>query len=426
MESILIITYYYPPCIGVAAYRPLSWVKDFQKYDLKTTVITRHWIGNENVWVDYQKELGSDIKIINEQNSKKIYVPYRKNKYLKFSEKKWIKFFWINKLVYFFLAITGKFQPEVDGYTSFKEYLFKHLKTEKYKIVIVNAPPLNLIRLVATANKKFKIPFIVDFQDSWDNMMLSKDYNPGKKEKFYNSLKVIYLKKWLNRASFIITVTPSIASLIQKITNKPVKVIMNGFEKGKYIATAYNKDTSYFNISLIGTVHPIQDISMMLEGLKLFLKGKDPRLVKLNFIGINSFPEISQKVKMVIPNEFLYISDRVSMDDSVRLTLAADVLLFPSYSGYADYYTAKIFEYLGAGRNILMVPGNNDAVDDLILETASGKIANSVIEFAEILEKWHMEWKNSGTIKYHGITQKIDFYSRENQNEILCNLIKSI
>ncbi|MDF2450175.1 MAG: hypothetical protein K0R26_2679 [Bacteroidota bacterium] len=426
MENILILAYYYAPCRGVAAYRPSSWAKDFQKHNFKTTTITRQWEGNENVWTDYQKELDWDIKIVNENNSKTIYLPYRKNKYLMLSEKKWMRLLGFNKLIHLFLTITGNFQPEVDAYACFKEYLFKHLQNEKYKVIIVTSPPLNILKLAVAVNKEFKIPFIVDFQDSWNNLMLSENYNPCRKEKFYNSMKLWYLQKWLSKVSFIITVTPSIADLIEKVTEKPVRIITNGFEKEKYTTTPVKATNSYFNISLMGTVHPIQDITMMLKGLNLFLNGKDPELVRVNFIGLNSVPESSRKVKAALPDKFVYISDRVSMDESVEMTLAANILLFPCYKGYKDYYTAKIFEYLGAGRNILMVPGNNDIVDDLILRTGTGKIANSEEEFAAILEKWYIEWKSTGSVEYRGLRENIDFYSRENQNDLFCDLIKKM
>ena len=66
-----------------------------------------------------------------------------------------------------------------------KNYL-SILSKEKYKLIIVTSPPLNLIRLAYDLNKKFNIPFVVDFQDSWNNLMLAENYNPKIKEKFYN------------------------------------------------------------------------------------------------------------------------------------------------------------------------------------------------------------------------------------------------
>jgi hypothetical protein len=423
MENILILTYYYPPCIGVPAYRPFSWSKDFHQHGFNTTIITRHWNGNEKKWDEYLEENLSESKTITNQNSKTIYLSYKKNKYLKLAENKWIKKMGISKLIYLFLTISGNFQVELDGFNCFKECLYNELKKEKYKLIIVTSPPLNLIKLAYKANKKFNIPFVVDFQDSWNNMILAENYKPTTKELFYNYLKEFYLKKWLKKSLFITAVTPAFNAFVKRLTHSPIEIITNGFEKNAYIKNIKPIDT-FFNISLMGTVHPIQDISMMLEGLNLFLKDKNSDNIQLNFIGLNSFPEISKKIRAALPEKFIYATDRVSMEESVELTLAANVLLFPSYKGYKGYYTAKIFEYLGSGRNILMVPGNNDVVDDLILSTQTGKIANSDKEFAEVLENWYTEWKNTGTILYHGIRENIDFYSRENQNQLLCAAIK--
>jgi len=254
--------------------------------------------------------------------------------------------------------------------------------------------------------------------------MLKENYNPKSKEKFYNFLKQFYLKKWLKNVSFITTVTPSIGNLIENITKKPVKIITNGFEESAYIPKTAKSSNTIFNVSVMGTIHPIQDITIMIKGLNLFLKGKSSEIIKLNFIGLESVPEMAKLIKTSLPINFLHISPRVSMEKAVELTLDANVLLFPSYKGYKDYYTAKIFEYLGAKRNILMVPGNKDIVDDLIIKTKAGKIANSAEEFKTILDNWFLEWKQTGTLAYHGIKEGINFFSRENQNKLLCEAVK--
>lgn len=423
MKKILIITYYYPPCRGVPSYRPSSWAKDFHKHGFKPTIITRHWNGKENVWEDYLQDNLTGINIKTDNNSKTIRLPYSKSRYLKLAENKWMCNLGLNKLVHLFLAVSGNFQKELDGYTCFKSYLFKHLKSNDYKLVIVTSPPLSLVRLASKTEKKFSIPFIVDFQDSWNNRMLNENYNPRTKEKFHNSLKEHYLRKWLKNASLVTTVTPSIGELIKKVTKVPIEIITNGFEKGIYVSSQVRPSKLVFNISLMGTIHPMQDISIMLKGLNIFLQNKTHERVQLNFIGLDSFPDISNKIKKTFPEKFINVTPRVSMNEAVKLTLSSSVLLFPSYKGYKGYYTAKIFEYLGAERNILMVPGNNDIVDELILKTKSGKIANSENEFADLLNNWFVEWEETGVLKYDGIEENINHYSRENQNKLFCKSI---
>jgi glycosyltransferase involved in cell wall biosynthesis len=423
MEKVLILTYYYPPCRGVSAYRPLSWAKDFHQHGYHPTIITRNWEGNENQWQDYLKENTAAIQTINSETHTTISLPYKKNKWLQFAEKKWVKQLYLNRLILMGSLLQGKFQSEIDGYTCFKEYLFNHLKAHSYKLIIVTSPPLNLIRLAYETQKKFNIPYAIDFQDSWNNLMLADNYRPSTKEKIVNTLQLFYLKKWLNNASFILSVTPAFNPFIKKISNTPIEVITNGFEKNAYSSTPPTNKNAIFNISLMGTVHPVQDIEMMLAGLNLFLKNKQTSDIQLNFIGIDAFPEMTKKINDALPAKFIFTSPRISMEEAVKQTQAADVLLFPSYKNFKGYYTAKIFEYLGARKNILMVPGDKDVVDELILETNAGKIANSTTEFATLLEAWYMEWKTTGTIQYHGINEKINFYSREHQNQLVCAAI---
>ena len=267
MENVLIIAYYYPPCKGVAAYRPLSWAKDFHEHGFNPTIITRHWTGNENTWEDYLKECVAEVKITSDENARTICLPYKRNRYVKLAEKRWVRNLFLDKFIYILLAIKGSFQVDINAYDSFKDYLFKHLEKETYKLIIVTSPPLNMVRLAFDINKKFKIPFVVDFQDSWNNLILEENYNPEIKEKFYNSLKQLYLKKWLKNVTFSTTVTPTINNLIKKITKNPVEIITNGFEQNAYLLNKTEPSSTIFNVSVMGTIHPIQDLTAMIEGL---------------------------------------------------------------------------------------------------------------------------------------------------------------
>lgn len=424
MKKVLILSFYYPPAGGVSVFRPLSWAKYFHKYGFTPVVISRHWNGNEVNWEDYQKEINDKIKTVENKNSKTIYLPYKKNPYLKAGEKKWMQRSGLNKFIYPFLAVRGYFQPEVDAYNCYKDFLFEHLKTEKYELLIITVPPLGLIRLASEISNRFNIPFVVDFQDSWDNRILGEGYVPNFMDRSYNFLMRSYLRKWLKKALFITTVTPAIAEHLKKTSNTPIEIITNGFDPEMYREKDMQLAKEFFNVSVMGTIHPMQDITIMLEGLNLFLKDKNPETLKLNFVGTSSFPEILQKIKTSLPAEFLNISPRVNMLRSAELTLAANILLFPSYKGFKGYYTAKIFEYLGSGRNILMVPGNKDIVEDLIKKTKTGKIANTPKEFSEMLNTWYSEWQQTGTLKYEGIEKEINFFTRENQSRLFCNAIK--
>jgi hypothetical protein len=76
MKKVLIISYYFPPYNGVPGWRPYSWSKHFHKSNIYPTVITRHWDGNENTWVDSIKE--SDAPLITNKTDQGavLFLPY--------------------------------------------------------------------------------------------------------------------------------------------------------------------------------------------------------------------------------------------------------------------------------------------------------------------------------------------------------------
>ena len=423
MKKALIISYYYPPCTGVASFRPLSWSRDFIKHGIKPTIVTRHWNGRENSWEDYLAENDKPIDIFDEGTSKIIRLPYKKNKIIQKIETPWIIKSGISRITHFLLNFRGKFQREVDAEGCFKDFLVQYLSKEKYSLLIVTAPPLNIVSLGYYLHQRFHIPFVVDFRDSWNNLLLKTGYRPNNREALQNKMKEYYLGKWLQAACFTTTVTPAIAELISKLGIHNTEIITNGFQLEDYKIKIEKENTNTFIVSVIGTIHPYQDIESMLEGTKLFLSDKNPGEVLFQFIGISASPEIESQVKQSLPEEFIITTQRVTKEEAIRQTLLSDILLFPSYKGFSNYYTAKIFEYLGSGKNILMVPGNHDMVDDLILTTGAGKIAYNSIQFSNHLNGWFSEWKSTGNLKYNGVPEKINFYSRENQTRILCQNI---
>src|SRR6185369_10495823 len=119
MKRVLVLTYYYPPCKGVPSYRPYSWSLDFPRLGFATTVITRHWTGSETKWEEYLGENSSPPQTISDQNSKTIYLPYKKNRFVAKSEKIPMRKTGLSKFLHFYMTVKGDFQPDIDAYNCF-------------------------------------------------------------------------------------------------------------------------------------------------------------------------------------------------------------------------------------------------------------------------------------------------------------------
>ena len=104
----------------------------------------------------------------------------------------------------------------------------------------------------------------------------------------------------------------------------------------------------------------------------------------------------------------------------------SDVLFHAGWRNYRGIASGKVFEYMGARKNVLIAPGDKDIMEELVTSTGVGKVANSPEEFAQAMNEWYEEWCRNGRLKWHGDMSKIMNYSRENQARILAEEILKI
>ena len=139
---------------------------------------------------------------------------------------------------------------------------------------------------------------------------------------------------------------------------------------------------------MLVSIYPEQDMSVMIDGLKLFLHDKSSDKVQLRFIGLDIIPSVSQYVKNELPAEFIYVSNRVSKEEAIVETKKATVLSYPGWLGTKGIISTKIFDYIASGNPILIAPGDKDIIDDLLIKTNTGESVFSAKEFAALLNKW--------------------------------------
>ena len=122
----------------------------------------------------------------------------------------------------------------------------------------------------------------------------------------------------------------------------------------------------------------------------------------------------------------VHILPRVSFRESIQIQKQACVLLHLAHGGEKGIMTGKIFEYLGARRPVLCIPGDNDCVDALLKETKAGVICRNAEEAAEQLLRWYQQWQQTGNISYDARDEQIMKYSRQKQAGQLAELLDSI
>ncbi|WP_300662173.1 hypothetical protein [Fluviicola sp.] len=411
MKKILIISYYFPPCVGIAPNRPAAFANDFSKFhDVK--VVTRHWLGNENKWEDYLKSNPSKEERIQQNKYLEIIqVPYQ-SKVQK-----------PNTLKTFFDLLRGKLDPEIDA-TQLLPAASEIAANWKPDLILVSTPPINLVQVAYLLHKKFKIPFIVDFRDFENDTLLNKNKKLRKWDNPVFQFREFHVIRWLKKSSAIATINTELQSYFIRKTQKETALVFNGFENSLFdqFVPLQELRSDRFIISIVGTIYQGQEYELFLEAFQKVLPGRPEILFK--FIGTDTIPEIGDQVKAALPEENLFVTQKIPRKEALKHLEESHLVWHPEWKGYVGMYSGKIFEYLGAKRHILIAPSVGDVIDQLLQETNSGKSFRTSEEIAAFIREKYDEWKTNGVIRYDGNNEAIAFYSRENQSRRLLDVIE--
>lgn len=429
MKKILIASYYFPPCNIVAAQRPQSFADNFKKYELYPIVVTRHWNGDENSTTGYESENLKPPTIMELENFTLIQLPF-KAQLDKFYYRPLMKSGAGKMLLYTALYSVGTVNPKNNAFACFYDYLVEYLSSNPVDYIFATGFPMNSFKLGHYLGKKFGKPFIADFRDLWDNNLLAENYQPPLANQLQNVFYDVYLRKWLSTTRLITSVSQPLIDEIKRLAPPQAKtlVVRNGFEEKLFAeARKLNEPArDKFVFSVIGTLKPNQELSIMFDGLKTFLADKNLCEIELNFIGTAEFSEVQMLIENTLPRECTRVTERIPRELAIRQMLESHVLFYAGWRGHRGVASGKIYEYLGAERNILIAPNDRDVIEQIINETSAGKIADTSEEFTNILNGWFEEWNTTGKLSYSGKPEKINNYTREKQAANLAQAILSL
>jgi glycosyltransferase involved in cell wall biosynthesis len=419
LKKVLLITYYFDPGNAVATPRVMSWANDFYKHGIELTVVTRHFTGNESHWIDFTQPTEKEISVVKTEAFTVHYLPYKPKKPV-YAESNRL----LSKMYHLKEFLSGYFNPEIDAYHAFKDYCRKLLSSQKTDLILVSAPPHNLVRLASELSQEFKIPYVVDFRDIWNNRITGADHRMSLRGRLMNSTEEFYISKWLKKASLVTTVSNALVQQIKRIYSGNTAEITNGFEWRLFKPVQETSPPSdRFVVASIGTIYPVQDISILIEGLKKFYTQLDDKTrFKLNFIGLKAVDVIAQKIETELKELHPYVTAKLPRSEVMEYYKQSNILLIPAWKQFQGIYSTKIFEYLGSGRPILVAPGDDDVIDEMINKSKRGFIANTADEFVSALTHAYQKWK-SGNLPPLTVTERELFYSRENQAKILADKI---
>lgn len=429
-KKILIIAHFYEPCNVIASHRPKSWAKSLLNAGFEPVVVTRHWTGKEQKWDELLAENTSESIETMRDGVRVISLPFRKNGFHKLSTSKLAKKLKIVRFGIEWLASAlGRIEIDRDVNQNYFEPVKQLMQKEAFELIIVTCNPYNGALLAARLSQSTGVPWIADFRDLWDvSAQKTTDSSVSLADKirfmFYN--KAMF--KALKTAHHIVVCSEAFVPFFEKhLPNSQTTIIKNGFESNlfdDYPDTSPSNDA--FTILCAGTLYLQQDKQTFADGVKAFLEEVPDARLRIIFMGIKVNPVVCAEIESLFPPAILETTEFVDRKTALKALKNAHVLFYPVWKGYYGIYSGKLFEYLGARKNILIAPNDHGTLEELLIETNAGAYPSSAIECKEQLFRWYTEWESKGSLSYQGNEDAIQRYTREAQGELVVDIVTNI
>ncbi len=196
-------------------------------------------------------------------------------------------------------------------------------------------------------------------------------------------------------------VTPTLARRLERLHQKPVEVIFNGFDPNDYPADP--PPNPGFDLTYVGSLlWPRQDPTPLLQAIALLQDRSDLDLDALGFRAhfLGSTPAGVPKVaRQHGVDHHLRFAPTVSHFESLARQAASGALLLLSWNDPStDVVLAKLFEYLGAGRPVLAVGPPSPTMSKILTECGMDDFSADPTTLAARLEGWLRNYHETGQL----------------------------
>jgi len=419
MKKVLIITYYWPPTGGAGVQRWLKFSKYFRQFGWEPVIYTPSNpdfpINDDTLLKDIPKDLTVlktritepyDMyrKIMGKKKTETVnqgFLSEGKENTLLQSAMIWVR-------GNFFIPDARKFwiKPSVS-------YLSDYLKENRIDAIISTGPPHSMHLIALGLKHKFNMPWIADFRDPWTQIdfysqLKLSSYADNKHKQLENQV--------LTTADKVVTISPTCGTDLEKLGNRKVDVITNGFDTDDFL---FNSDLSLldgFLIHHIGALNKDRNPYTLWKVLGDLCK-ENAELKKdliLRFTGKTDAVVFETLKQHGLENNFQR-SEYMPHSEVVKLMSQSPVLLLAlnNTPNNAGVLSGKLFEYLAAKRPIFGIGLPDADAASILKETQAG----TMVDFDDYegtkkqITQLYQKYK-TGNLKIE--SNSIDKYSREN------------
>jgi Glycosyl transferases group 1 len=344
LRDVLIIAYYFPPMGLSGVQRTLKFVKYLPDYGWRPIILTTGDIPFYAFDETLLKELeDKDIKIYRtpEKNPKK-----NKSKARKFPSR------FVQRLGGAVLQTLYQPDSKVKWKSAALELADKIIEENNISAVFSTAPPYTDFLIAEEIRKKYQLPYVVDYRDSWVDNEFNFYATP-----FHKLYSIGLERNILNKANkaFVITrhTKEKIISRYRMLSHDDVMILPHGYDKDDFeVHRNVKPDPKKFVITHSGVFQDSRTPKYFLEAVAKFIENnKEAReKLQLRFVGVMRKNHLKLIKKFGLKHNTI-LTGYLNHSDSVRNLMESDLLWLMQFDNVRS--PGKLYEYFGARKPIL-------------------------------------------------------------------------
>ena len=314
-----------------------------------------------------------------------------------------------------------------DGYRAWRNAAMQRalelVRDERFDAVISTSPPVSTHLIAAELKRRYGLTWVADFPHLW-----SQDHG------------VPYgrVRRWFDRRLEVRTLAGADALVVTNQEHARLFAVIHGAERVHVILHGFDPDTvndpssplaeKFTVVYTGGFTKGVREPRLLLESIASLLADAvlERERLEVNFYG-GWQDWVQKQIDDFGLGAFVHQCGQVPQSTAFERQREAHTLLNLKcdYGAEAGILSSKVLEYLAARRPVISVGRGIDAADDIVTETNCGEVASSAAQFADVLTDIWQEWRETGTVKWRGLTGAVERYSQRNMARSFAGLLDS-
>lgn len=301
----------------------------------------------------------------------------------------------------------------------------EQLRSWRPDVIFSSALPATSHLVARSLAREFRLPWVAEYRDPWTDSRSRRRAWP------------LYLAerrledRIVKDASALVAVSDAWADqLRRRFPGIVVSMIPNGFDAVDYTPGAAPPRGGPLLIRYTGRLYPRQDAGPFLRAVRWLIDAGVATAddLQVRFVGryLGSATELARSLRLL--GSVVTIDEAISHADALAAQQRAHVLLLLLGADEdIGWRPAKLYEYLGARRPILLTGGTaRHEARELLLSSGAGVALDGADSIARQIGLWVAELRETGAVAYHGRADRIDGFTRGSLAAHLSDVLRSV